>query len=114
MKYSNFRGIVLTNTTYKILSKILLGRLSPLVTACIGDYQCVFRRSILTVDQIFPIRQKLEKIWEFNQDLLYLFIDFGQAYGSLIHFEHWNIMPELSKPQKLVELMKEYFVDTRS
>jgi hypothetical protein len=37
---SNYWGISLLSTSYKILSNILLSRLSPYVDEIIGDHQC--------------------------------------------------------------------------
>jgi len=39
---SNYRGISLLTTTYKILSNILLSRLIPYAKEIIGDHQCGF------------------------------------------------------------------------
>jgi len=39
---SNYRGISLLSTTYKILSNILLSRLSPYAEKFLGDHQCGF------------------------------------------------------------------------
>jgi hypothetical protein len=58
---SNYRGISLLSTSYKILSNILLSRLIPYPDEIIGDYQCGFRRNRSTTNQIFYIRQILEK-----------------------------------------------------
>jgi hypothetical protein len=58
---NNYRGISLLSTAYKILSNILLARLTPYVNEIIGDHQCGFRRNRSTTDQIFYIRQILEK-----------------------------------------------------
>ena len=58
---SNYRGISLLPTTYKILSNILLSRLIPYATEIIGDHQCGFRRNRSSIDHIFCIRQILEK-----------------------------------------------------
>ena len=41
---SNYRGISLLLTTYKILSNILLSSLTPYAEEIIGDHQCGFRR----------------------------------------------------------------------
>jgi sorting nexin-29 len=60
--FSNYRGISLVSTTYKILSNILLSRLTPYAEEIIGDHQCGFRRSRSTTEHIFSIRQILEKI----------------------------------------------------
>ncbi|PNF35751.1 hypothetical protein B7P43_G13042 [Cryptotermes secundus] len=58
---SNYWGISLLSTSYKILSNILLSRLSPYIDEIIGDHQCGFRGNRSTTDQIFCIRQILEK-----------------------------------------------------
>jgi hypothetical protein len=61
---SNYRGMSLLSTSYKTLSNILLSRLIPYSQEIIGDNQCGFRRNRSTTDQIFYIRQKVEKKWE--------------------------------------------------
>jgi len=61
---NNYRGISLLPTTYKVLSNILLSRLIPYAEEVIGDHQCGFRRNRSTTDNIFSIRQILEKKWE--------------------------------------------------
>jgi hypothetical protein len=72
---SNYRGISLLSTAYKILSNILLAKLIPYVNEIIGDHQCGFRRNRSTMDQIFYIRQILEKKWVYNETMRKLFID---------------------------------------
>jgi hypothetical protein len=64
---SNYHGISRLSTSYKILSNILLSRLSPYTDEIIRDYQCGFRcnRSILI--SCFCIHQILEKKWEYNE-----------------------------------------------
>jgi len=39
---SNYRGISLLPTTYKILSSMLLSRLTPYTKEVTGDHQCGF------------------------------------------------------------------------
>ena len=58
---TDYRGISLLPTTYKILSNILLSRLTPYVEEIIGDHQCGFQHSRSNTDYIFCIRQILEK-----------------------------------------------------
>jgi hypothetical protein len=59
--YNNCHGISLLLTSYKILSNNLLSRLSPHIDKIIGNYQCGFRHSRSTTDQIFCIHQILVK-----------------------------------------------------
>jgi hypothetical protein len=60
---SNYQGISLLSTLYKILSNILLARLTPSADEIIGHHQCVFWHNRSTTDQIFYIWQILEKKW---------------------------------------------------
>jgi hypothetical protein len=77
---NNYRGISLSSTAYKILSSIIITRLIPRVSEVIEDHQCGFRRNRSITDQIFYIRQMLEKKWEYNGMVHQLFIDFKKAY----------------------------------
>ena len=85
-------------TTYKVLSNILLSRLTPYAEEVIGDHQCGFQRNRLTTDHIFCIRQILEKKWEYNEAVLQLFIDFKKAYDSVRREVLYNILIELCIP----------------
>ena len=64
MDCNKYRGISLLSTSYKILSNILLSRMTPYANEIIGEYQCGFRRNRSTVDHIFSILQILEKKWD--------------------------------------------------
>jgi hypothetical protein len=63
---NNYRGISLRSTSYKILSNILLSKLSPYIKEIVWGHQCGFRHKRSTTDQIFCVRQILEKKWEYN------------------------------------------------
>jgi hypothetical protein len=103
---SNYQGISLLSTSYKILSNILLSRLIPYADEIIGDHQCGFRHNRSTTDQIFYIRQILEKKWEYNGTVHQLFIDFKKAYGSVRREALYNILIEFGIPRNLVGLKK--------
>jgi hypothetical protein len=64
----NNRGISLLSTSYKILSNILLSWLSPYIHEIIGDHQHGFEHNRPTIDQIFCIRQILEKKMGLQRD----------------------------------------------
>jgi hypothetical protein len=103
---NNDRGISLLSTAYKILSNILLARLTSYVNEIIGDHQCGFYRNRSTMDQIFYIRQILDKKWEYNGTVHQLFIDFKKAYDSIKREVLYNILLEFGIPKKLVRLIK--------
>jgi hypothetical protein len=94
------------STSCKMLSNILLTRLSPYVDESIEDHQCVFRCNRSTTDQIFCIRQILMKQLEYNETIHQLFIDFKKAYDSVRREALYNILIEFGVPMKLVKLIK--------
>jgi hypothetical protein len=73
---NNYRRLSLLSTSYKILSNILLSRLVPYIDEIIGIISVGFDVNRSTTDQIFCIRQILEKKWEYNETVHQLFIDF--------------------------------------
>jgi hypothetical protein len=75
----NYRGISILSDTYKILSYILLSRLTPNTEEINGDHQCGFGCHRSTADHIFCIHQILQKKLEYNQVVPQLFIDFKNA-----------------------------------
>jgi hypothetical protein len=111
---NNNQGISLLSTAYKILSNILLARLTPHVNEIIGDHQCGFRHNRSTTDQIFYIWQILEKKWEYKGMIHQLFIDFKKAYDSIKREVLYNILLEFGIPKKLVRLIKMCLNETYS
>jgi REP element-mobilizing transposase RayT len=79
---NNYWGITLLSTAYKILSNILLSRLTMYVNEVIDDHQCWLCRNRSTTDQIFYIWQIQEKKWEYN-GMVWLFIDFKKPMTQL-------------------------------
>jgi hypothetical protein len=110
----NYRGISLLSTSHKILSNVLLARLTPYADEIIGDYQCGFRRNRSTTDQIFYIRQVLEKKWEYNGTVHKLFIDFKKAYDSVRREVSYNVLTESGIARKLAGLIQMCLYETYS
>jgi hypothetical protein len=106
MECKNYRGITLLNIGYKVFSKILFERLKPFVEDTVGQYQAGFRTGRSTVDQVFVLRQILEKTWEYNIDTYHLFVDFKAAYDSVSRTKLYKAMQEFGIPEKLINLTK--------
>jgi hypothetical protein len=58
---SNCTGTSLLSTTYKILSNILLSKLTAHAEKIMRGHQCGFQHNRSTTDHVFCIRQILEK-----------------------------------------------------
>jgi hypothetical protein len=71
-------------------------------------------RNRSTIDQIFYIRQILEKKWEYNGMVHQLFIDFKKVYDSDKREVLCNILLEFGIPKKLVRLIKIHLNETYS
>jgi hypothetical protein len=80
---NNYHGKYFFSTTYKILSNILLPRLTPNAEEIIVDNQCWTRRNRSTIDHIFCVRQILENEWKYSEAVHQLFVGFKQAYDSV-------------------------------
>ena len=100
LRCENYRGITLLNIAYKVFSNILLERLSKYTEQIIGEYQSGFRKGRGTVDQIFVVRQAIEKCYEHTTDLHILFVDFRQAFDSIERKRLIQYMTEKGIPKK--------------
>ena len=109
---SNYKGISLWPTTYKILPNILLSRSVPYTEEIIGDHQCGFRCNRSTADHILCIRQILEKKWEHSEAEHQLFIDFKKAYDSVRREVLCNILMKFGILKKLTRLIKLWLTET--
>jgi len=91
---------------YKILSSILLSRLTSYAEEIMGDHQCGFPWSVSMTDHIFCIHPVLERKWEYSEAVYQLFIDFKRAYGSFRREVVYTILTEFGVPVKLARLIK--------
>ena len=65
----NYRPITLLNVAYKLFAIILNQKLVDIIETKLGDYQSGFRPNRCTIDNIFMIRQIIEKCYEYNIDI---------------------------------------------
>ena len=58
----------------------------------VGNYQRGFRNGKSTTDQIFTMRQIVEKMAEYRHNTYHLFIDFKAAYDSIARVKLYDAM----------------------
>jgi Reverse transcriptase (RNA-dependent DNA polymerase) len=85
---------------YKVFAKVLYDRLLPHANAVVQYYQAGFQSGKSTIDQLFALRQILEKGNEYNIPTHHLFIDFKVANDTIIRNEVYVSMLELDFPTK--------------
>jgi hypothetical protein len=102
----NYRGICLLNVTQNLRQIFIYDRLLLHAIAVVQHYQAGFQSGKSTTDQLFALRQILEKCNELNITTHHLFIDFKAAYDTIIRNEVYVGMSELNFPTKLIRLTK--------
>ena len=91
---NNYRGNTLLDIVYKVFSNVLNERLKKITDNVLGEYQCGFCKNRSTSDQIFIIRQMMEKHYEHNRDLHMLLMDFKQAFDSIDRYKLYQVMED--------------------
>jgi len=100
----NYRGIALGNAAYKILSNIILGKIKPYIKKVMGDYQNRFRDGRSVIDNILALKIINKILWEYNQSVQCIFIDFQKAYDSVHRHTLWECMKEFKILTKLINV----------
>ena len=83
LQCKNYRGISLLCTGYKILTTVINNRFKKYTEYISGEYQAGFRTRKSTTDQIFTVKNLLEKALEHNVEIHQIFVDFQIAYDSI-------------------------------
>ena len=93
---------------------ILLERIRPTFHNHCRLEQAGFTAGRSTTEQIFAIRQIIEKSKEFNRSTYIVFIDFKAAFESVSRDSLWKILQIYGVPQELSVLVRQLYTDTRS
>ena len=102
---------------YKILSNILLSKLTSYAEEIIGDHQCGFWCNRLTTDHVFCICQILEKKWEYNEVLHVcdIFMEFYNLSFVLTgQFFTIVVLVRIHRPFLLINLSHQEVVPAKS
>ena len=108
---NNWRGIMLLSATSKVLSRVILNRISASVDPLLRKEQAGFRKGRSCADQIFTLRQIVEQSNEWNSPVYANFIDFTKAFDSINRPALWKILSHYGIPDKLINIIRMLYVD---
>ena len=109
---SNFRGIRLLNSGYKAYAKIITQRFKTISEAILLEEQNGFRIGRSCIDNVFTIKQTIEKRKEFNLKTHVAFLDLEKACDRVNRSQLLQILNKRSIPYHLIEVIKSLYKNT--
>src|ERR1700733_9396815 len=106
-------GCTLLSIPGKVLASVILRRIQEAVDDILRQHQAGFRRNRSCNDQIFTLRQIIEKCVAGNTNVLINFIDFQKAFDSIQRPTVWNILRQYGIPEKIIDIIKGKYKDSR-
>ena len=110
----NYRGISLISVPSKLFMRVLLNKIKPLVEESLREEQAGFRGGRSTIDQIFALRQVIEKRWEYALPIYCSFMDLEKAYDSVWREGMWQVARYYGIPTRIVDLLKNWYIGISS
>ena len=103
---SNYCTIALISQARKVTLKLLQARLWQDMNREFPDVQAGFRKGRGTRDQIGNIHWIIKKVWEFQKNIYFCFIDYTKAFDSVDHHKLWKIPKEMEITDHLTCLLR--------
>jgi hypothetical protein len=82
-KLNNWRPITLLGSTYKVLAKMVIGRIQAFLPHITRPNQMRFMEGRSILDNTFMAQESLDWAVESNQDLVLLLLDFEKAFDMI-------------------------------
>ena len=110
---NNWRGITLLSVPGKVMAGIILERIKAAIDSMLRQQQAGFRKGRSCCEQIFTLRQIVEKVTSLNTKLLVNFIDFRKAFDCLHRPSVWNILKSYGIPEHVVRVIRSFYQGSR-
>jgi sorting nexin-29 len=110
---SSYRTITVLNVAYKIFTILINNRLSNIIESKLEDCQMGFRPKLSRIDNIFIVRQIIEKYHEFNIELHNIFINFTQKFDSDYGEKIIKCLNNCEIPSKIIKLIAKTLQDKK-
>jgi sorting nexin-29 len=106
---SNYRGISPLNSGYKIYCKIITQRFKTTSETVLLEEQNGLRTGRSCIDNVFIIKQTIEKRREFNLETHMAFFDLEKAFDRVNRKQLWQILNRRSVHYHLTEVIKSLY-----
>ena len=83
------------------------------VDRTLREEQAGFRPKRGTIEQLFILRNIIEQSFEWNSNVYMIFVDFQKAFDSIHRETLWKIMESYGIPEKLINIIKALYKDTK-
>ena len=110
---NNWRGITLLSVPGKVMAGIILDRIKTAIDNTLRQQQAGFRKGRSCCEQIFILRQIVEKATALDTNLLINFIDFKKAFDCLHRPSVWNIIKSYGIPENIIKIIKSLYEGSR-
>ena len=90
----------------KILNRVVLNILKPIVDARLRDHQASFRKDRSYTDQIATLRITVEQFMECDSSLYINFADCDKALDSSDRETQWKLLQHYGIPEKIIFLIR--------
>ena len=91
-KTTNYRGIALTSLVAKMINRMILNRIRPVIDTLLRGNQSGFRPGRSTTNQVLALRRIIEGVKKKQLPAVMVFIDFCKAFDSINHQTMFHIL----------------------
>jgi mannosylglycoprotein endo-beta-mannosidase len=113
-KLSNWRPITLLGSTYKVLAKVLAGRIKAALTHIIRPNQTGFVEGRSIIDNTFMAQEAFEWAEESEQDLVLLLLDFEKAFDRIEWGFLFTALAKLGFSETWIRWVKTLYLEASS
>ena len=113
-KGGNYRGISLNAVIAKIVNRLILNRIQPILDPFLRPNQNGFRPGRTTTSQILALRRIIEGVKSNKLPAVLLFLDFRKAFDSIHRGKMLKILKAYDIPEELINAISKLYENTKS
>lgn len=111
---NNYRGISVTSTMSRLYGKILRDLIETEYSSYEEEEQCGFRAGRSCTDNVFCLKQVIEKKTALNQEVHIIFVDLQKAYDTVPINKLWQVLQESNINYTLIRALKNLYDGSKS